>query len=159
MDYRSSSSTFESLENAFKDMKNFLLACAMLIAITATSVNIPKKLVGQYDAEVPAFEFKENGEVKQASGFLLSILLRESSFLYRAGSLEYKGVYNEVNQNGSLVDMQVTVSNSASLSFDLDFVYDKKSNSLAVYGIKGLEQVNCEKKEVVVEKNKRFRRL
>lgn len=140
-------------------MKNFLLIFAMLFAFSATSVNIPKKLVGQYDADVPAFEFEENGEVRQASGFKLSILLRESSFLYRAGSIDYKGVYNEVNQNGSVIDMKVTVSSSASLSFDLDFIYDKKSNSLSVHGIKGLDEVKCEKKEVVVEKKTRFRRL
>lgn len=140
-------------------MKFILLTSAMFIAITATSVTIPKKLVGQYDAEVPAFEFEENGEVRQASGFMLSILLRESNFLYRAGSLEYKGEYNEINQNGSIIDMKVTVSSSASRSFDLDFVYDKKSKSLAVHGIKGLDEVKCEKKEEVVEKKTRFKRL
>ena len=122
-------------------------------------INVPKKVVGQYEADIPDFEFEENGETKHATGFLLSIFLRENDLLYRAGSLEFKGKYTDVSQNGQYVDMKVNLFNNSSVTFDLDLIFDKKTNQLAVHGIKGIEEVVCGRRQVTVEKKTRFRRL
>ena len=130
-----------------------------MIAFSATSITIPKKVIGQYDAEVPDFEFEENGQTKRAAGFTLSILLRETNLLYRMGTMEYSGTYTEVVQKGAFVDMKVNIKSNSTLEFDLDLKWDKKSKTLAVKGIKGIDEVVCNKKEEVAVKNKGFKRL
>ena len=140
-------------------MKKTLLFCALLFAFSASSITIPKKVIGQYDAEVPDFEFEENGQTKKAAGFLLSIKLRETNLLYRMGTMEYSGTYTEVLQKGGFVDIKVNVTNNNSLEFDLDLKWDKKTKTLSVKGIKGIEEVICSKVDDMAEKNKGFKRL
>ena len=139
-------------------MKKALLIFTLMLSISASALNIPKKIIGQYDAEVPAFEFEDNGHTVHASAYTLSLILREDYLVYKTEHLEFNGVYKAVKDNGPLVDIDVAISNSISIDFDLDLQVNKKTGSIAIKGLKGVPEVTAIKREISV-KRKGFKRL
>jgi hypothetical protein len=141
-------------------MKKALLLLALVVVANAFSLTVPKKIMGQYDAEIPAFDFEDNGQVRHASAYSVSILLRENYMWYRCGSMKFRGDYTEIVENGPLLDIQVGISNESSIAFDLEIIIDRRTNSLVLKGLKGLDVVKLDKKQIIVEpKNSRHKRL
>lgn len=140
-------------------MKRLSLLMLIFIATSASAFTLPKKILGQYDAEIPPFQFEEDGEIIQASGYTVSILLRETYMWYRAGNMKFRGSYESVVEDGALVDIKVNVSNKSSVAFPLEMIVNKKTKSLILKGLKGVNQVKLDKKEDKPEKNRGFTRL
>ena len=143
-------------------MKKALLFTVLFLSMSwAThALKIPKKIIGQYQAEVPDFDFEDNGRTVHASGYTLSLILKEEFMLYKSGILELQGSYKSLSENGGLIDLAVEISDNVAIEFDLGLTIDKKTGSIAVSGLKGLPEITLHKKEIQVEKNNRgFKRL
>lgn len=140
-------------------MKRLVFLLAIVFATSASAFTLPKKILGQYDADIPPFQFEEDGEIVQASGYSVSILLRDTYMWYRAGNMKFRGTYSSVVEEGQLVDIKVEVSNKSSVAFPLELIVNKKTKSLILKGLKGIDQVQLEKKEETPEKNRGFTRL
>lgn len=141
--------------------KAFVFAALFIsISFSGFSLNIPKKILGQYDAEVPAFEFEDNGRTLKASGYTISLVLKEEFMWYQTGTLKFLGEYKEVVEDGELVDIDVEITNEISIKFDIELVVNKKTGSVAINGLKGVPPVTAKKSEIVItKKNRGFKRL
>ena len=106
--------------------------------------------MGQYQAEVPAFEFEDNGHTVQASGYTLSIVLREDYMWYRTEMLEFYGEYTELKEEKDIIDVSIALSNDLSIDFDLDISYNKRTGALAIRGLKGVPEIQMSKQEIKV---------
>lgn len=136
-------------------MKKFILITFVLSLSTAFSISIPEKIIGQYQAEIPSFEFEDNGRTVHAAGYTLNLLLREDYMWYKTDMLEFYGEYTDLKEKGDIFDVSIAVSNDLSIDFDLDISYNKKTGSLAVKGMKGLPEVELTKRrEIKVNKKK-----
>lgn len=141
-------------------MKKLFLAFMLLTTLAHASIEIPKKILGEYQAVVPAFEFEdENHEKVQASSYVINIHLKSNHLLYKMGDLEMKGLYSELNEDGKFIDLAVNITNNVSIDFDLDLNINKKTGEIRMYGLKGVPEAKLEKKEIKKEKKRRFRRL
>ena len=143
-------------------MKKALLAATFILSISlsALSLNIPKKLMGQYDAEVPAFEFEDNGRTLKASGYTISLILKEEFMLYKTGILNFHGEYTDVAEKGDIIDIDVAITNEISIKFDIGLSVNKKTGLIAITGLHGVPPVTAKKREIVInKKNKGFKRL
>lgn len=135
-------------------MKKILLFTFVFSFFTAFSVSIPKKLIGQYQTLVPAFEFEDNGHTVQASSYTLNLILREDYMWYRTEMLEFYGEYTELVEEGDIIDVSIALSNDLSIDFDIDISYNKKTGAIAVKGLKGVPELEMIKKEIKVVQKK-----
>ena len=141
-------------------MKKVVLIAFLFCVTSAFSIAIPKKYLGQYDTEVPAFEFEDNGHTVTAGAYTMSIVLQEEYMWYQCGKLRFYGEYLELKDEGEVMDINVEVSNTISIGFDIDISINKNSGAVAVKGLKGLPNLAMKKREIVVtKKNRGFSRL
>jgi hypothetical protein len=135
-------------------MKKGLIFIALFVAFTANSIEIPKKILGQYEADVPAFTFKFNDKDYKASAYHLSIILKNDILWYKCGSLLFSGSFQSVEEDGENVNVSADFSNNQSISFNLDMSINKKTRSLVIAGQNGLPSTSLVKREIVMVKKK-----
>lgn len=143
-------------------MKKAFLTVTIItfISFIGFSLNIPKKLMGQYDAEVPSFEFEDKGRTVKASAYTISLILKEDFMWYKTGSLKFLGVYQDAVENGDLLDIDVEITNEVSITFDIALSVNKKTGSIAISGLTGVPTLTAQKREIVLKKkNRGFKRL
>lgn len=135
-------------------MKKGLIAVILFVAFTANSIDIPKKILGQYDAEVPAFTFMFNNKSFKASGYHLSIIVKDDILWYQCGGLLFSGSFQSVEEEGDDVNVNADFSNEQSISFNLNMKINKKTKSLIIAGHNGIPTANLIKREIVMVKKK-----
>jgi hypothetical protein len=132
----------------------------VLLAFTSFSAELPKKILGTYDADIPAFEFEYQNKTLKASGFHVSLVLKSEIMIYKCGSLEFDGIYEEVLEEGDNVNIGVSIMNTENVKFDLDLCYNKKNRSVSMCSLVGIPAPNMQKREIVLKsQGSRFGRL
>lgn len=133
-------------------MKALFLLTFLLSATYSFSYIIPKKLLGKYETNVPDFEFEDNGRIVKASGYNLTINIREDYLWYYCGDIEFYGAFTQTSEDEDQVAISVNVSNNFSIGFDLELSLNKRTKSIAIKGLTGFLEVILEKREIVVTK-------
>ena len=139
----------ESFTN-LETMKRIILLVCILWVTNAFSHSIPKKFIGQYDAEVPAFEFEDNGHTVYASAYTLSIILREDYLWYETEMFKFFGEFKNFEENKDHCNIAVDVSNDLSMNFDFDLHINKKSGDVAISGLTGVPVLELQKRAILV---------
>ena len=135
-------------------MKKGLIVFALFVVFTASSIDIPKKILGQYEADVPAFVFQYNNKSYKASAYHLSIIVKNDILWYKCGGLLFSGSFQSVEEVGENVNVNADFSNEQSISFNLNMKINKKAKSLIIEGHNGLPTTSLVKREVVMVKKK-----
>lgn len=133
-------------------MKTTTLAALIICSIQASAISIPKRLIGEYEASVPAFTFDDNGHTVQAAASTMSIILREDYLWYKTGMFQFYGEYQEVVEEGDFINVAVLLSNDLSVDFDMGLIINKKTGQIAVKGLTGVPEVSLEKRQITVHK-------
>jgi hypothetical protein len=139
-------------------LKTFLFTLSF-IALNGFAIEIPKKLLGEYYAEVSSYDFEHNDRDLKASSHIIRIILKEDAVWYQSGKLTLEGDYKEVKTEGQNVLFDINVSNSKSINFDFNLNVNKKTGEAFLSGLKGVPDTKMRKRPSKPEKNRGFRRL
>lgn len=135
-------------------MKKGLIIIVLFVAFRANSIDIPKKILGQYDADIPAFTFKFNDKEFKASAYHLSIIVKSDILWYKCGNLLFSGSFQSIMEDSENVNVKANFSNEQSISFKLNFIINKKTRSLAIASHNGIPATNLIKREIVLKKKR-----
>jgi hypothetical protein len=139
-----------------------LKAALLSIALTSISVfafDIPKKLFGEYVAEIESFKFEHDDSNLKASSHIIRIILKPDMVWYQSGKMTLKGNYQEVKSEGQNVLFDIHVSNEKSINLDFNLDINKKTGYTILSGLKGVPETRMFKKPNKPEKNRGFSRL
>ncbi|MFT4599911.1 MAG: hypothetical protein ACI857_000078 [Arenicella sp.] len=135
-------------------MKKALFLIAILAANVANSTDLPKICLGQYETEVPAFEFVKNDQLIKASAYDVKLVLFKDHLSYFCGSIEFTGFYDMIENSADEVNMNISVTNSISVDFDFELLLDKKSKTMKMFGLKGVPEMSIPKRQIKLTKKR-----
>ncbi|MEX1002293.1 MAG: hypothetical protein WDZ35_09290 [Crocinitomicaceae bacterium] len=133
-------------------MFKILLAPLLFITFHSFSLELPKQLLGHYESEVPAFEFEYQNKKMKASTHHVSLYLKENSLRYSCGKLDFYGSYTEIIEGENILELAVNITNDHSVDFDFGLKIDKKTRTLIITGLKGVPEMQLNKREIVLTK-------
>ena len=134
--------------------KTALLALFVCATSAAFSIAIPKKLTGQYDAEIPSFEFEDNDRTLQASAYNISLALHMDYLWYYCGEIKFYGEYNSLTDDGENTNVGIAISNDYSVSFNMELSVNNKTHDFVLKGLKGVPETTLVKRKIHLEKKK-----
>lgn len=143
----------------FNRMKKHLLLFILFLSINSFCADLPKKILGQYQVKIEAFDFQDNGRTVKAGAYLLSITLKEEFLYYTCGKLTFVGTYSDISEDSDNVVLKANIANDYSVSFDLDISVNKKNLAMNIAGLKGVEVAQLARKEIVIKPSTRLGRL
>ena len=133
-----------------------MLRASILILFLASffvsAETVPKKIQGQYQAEVPGFEFEDNNRTIKTAPYQVTLTLKEDYLWYLCGSIKFYGTYTSVVEKDNIINVKVNISNDMSINFDMDLSVDKKSRSLIISGLKGVPITELPKRDIILKK-------
>ena len=129
-----------------------LLLCLSLLSLTAFSNTLPKKLVGQYEAIVPAFTFEYQNKELKAAAYQVSVILKSEFMIYRCGQLEFEGTYAKVDETAENVSLGIHIMNGRSVMFDFGIDIDPKTKTMMIKGLKGVPEAQLTPREILLTK-------
>ncbi|WP_066758730.1 hypothetical protein [Crocinitomix algicola] len=114
-------------------MKYITLFLLFFLTVSATyRGELPKDCYGKYGGEMPAYSVEHKGMQIDIDKHDIYITINEDEIIYIGGHLELSGLYSVFKQSRDEYLFKTKLSNGKSLSYDFDFILNKKEQRLYI---------------------------
>lgn len=127
-------------------MKIILLFTSVLImAWTTSAEDLPKGAFGKYGGEMPAYNIMVDGQPIAINAHDVYITLTGEKIIYIGGQLELSGTYSVFKQGKNEYVVKAQLTNGKSVSYTIDFTWNKKENKIYMIPKNGQVAVQLER--------------
>lgn len=126
-------------------MKYLTLFLLFILTFAGTfSDAIPKDCLGKYGGEMPSYSVELDGTIIDIEKHDIYITINESQIVYIGGKLDLTGLYSVFRQNRDEYLFKTKLINGKSLSYDFDFVLNKKEQKVYITPKNGQSEATLE---------------
>lgn len=118
-------------------MKKLFVLLILCVGKTAVAEELPKDCLGSYAGEMAAYSVMKNDMQLNIEKHDVHVQIEAGSISYSSGSIQLKGVYTFLKQNGTQYLIKAKLTNGKSVSYQIDLLWDKKARSLFLEGKNG----------------------
>lgn len=126
-------------------VKHVMIFVLMAGAIAFSQEKLPKSCFGEYIGEMEAYEVIKNEVELSVDKHNVRISIDENQIIYSSGTLTVKGSYDFIKQSKTEYLIKASFSNGKSLTYQMDFLWDKKEGTIKITGKNGEPDVELEK--------------
>lgn len=126
-------------------MRFLLLFVLMAGGVEASAQKLPKNCFGDYAGVMPAYDVVKNDVEMHIDEHDVKVSITETEIVYYSGSITVRGQYEFFKQDKSEYLIKASFSNGKNLSYQMDFIWSKKNNSIRINGKNGEPDVELEK--------------
>lgn len=113
-----------------KYVTTFLLFVGLISATYKDE--IPKECYGKYGGEMPSYSVELDGVMVDIDKHDIYITIDEQQVIYVGGNLKMTGNYSVFRQNREEFLFKTKLTNGKSLSYDFDFILNKKEHRVYI---------------------------
>lgn len=128
-------------------MKNIVLIAALLITYSVFADGLPKDCIGHYAGEMAAYKVFKNDIEMNIEKQDVHVQISATHIYYKSGGLQLKGTYTFLKQSGNQILINADLSNGKSVAYKVDFIWNKKKETLYLAGKNGEPDLILEKLE------------
>lgn len=126
-------------------MKGILFLLTLTLAICGYSQEgLHKTAYGKYVGKMPAYTIVKDEIEMEIAEHEIFLTIDQEKVIYNSGNIELGGEYTVRKGDKGDYHILATITNGKSLSYDMDFVWNKKSRSIFVAGSNGQPDVSLE---------------
>ena len=111
----------------------------------ATSQKLPKSCYGDYAGEMEGYVVLKDDMEIQIDPHDIKISISGEEIVYYSGSITVRGQYEFIKQSGSEYIIKATFSNGKSLTYEMEFLWNKKEETIMITGKNGEPDCMLEK--------------
>ena len=126
-------------------MKKLLLMLGLLLTLPVLAEELPKDSYGKYGGKMPAYTVEKDGVMLNIDSHDLYITIDDENITYIGGELELKGTYTVLKQSKNEYLIKSQLDNGKSLHYELEFIWNKKENTLYIAPKNGQSEVFLER--------------
>jgi hypothetical protein len=106
---------------------------------------LPKTCLGKYGGKMPGYSVEKNGVMLDIDAHDVYITVAEDKIIYIGGDLELSGEYTVFKQSKNEYLIKSQLDNGKSLHYELEFIWNKKENTLYIAPKNGQSEVYLER--------------
>ncbi|NOQ74503.1 MAG: hypothetical protein GQ574_21005 [Crocinitomix sp.] len=127
-------------------MKGILITLFTLLLFTSLKAqDLPKACFGSYGGEMPSYNVEVDGASIQIEKHDVFITITEEEVVYVGGKLELSGAYSVFKQSKNEYVIKSILTNGKSLTYELDFIWNKKEEKIYITPKNGQSEAELEK--------------
>ena len=126
-------------------MKTYLILFSFIFASTALAGGLPKSCFGEYAGEMEAYDVVKNDLEMHIDKHDVRVSISLTEIIYSTGNITVRGSYDFIKQNKIEYLIKAKFSNGKSLSYEMDFLWNKKTKMIHITGTNGEPDVDLEK--------------
>lgn len=124
-----------------------VFALILMVSSISFAQSLPKSCYGDYAGEMRAYDVVKNEIEMHIDKHDIKVSITDKEIVYSTGNITVKGTYSFVKQSKTEYLIKASFSNGKSLSYDMDFLWDKKGKTIHITGTNGEPDVDLEKLE------------
>lgn len=117
----------------------------LMLTLTAIAEELPKVSFGKYGGKMPAYSVEKDGVMLDIDAHDLYITIGAEEITYVGGDLKLRGTYSVLKQNKNEYLIKSQLDNGKSLHYELEFIWNKKENTLYIAPKNGQSEVFLER--------------
>lgn len=117
----------------------------LLVAMPSFADELPKTCLGKYGGKMPGYSVEKNGVMLDIDAHDVYITVAEDKIIYIGGDLELSGEYAVFKQSKNEYLIKSQLDNGKSLHYELEFIWNKKENTLYIAPKNGQSEVYLER--------------
>lgn len=126
-------------------MKNLFLVFLLTLNLPLLAEELPRNSFGKYGGRMPAYTVEKDGMMLEIDAHDVYITIAENEITYVGGDLTLSGSYTVFKQNKNEYVIKSKLDNGKSLHYELEFVWNKKENTLYIAPKNGQSEVYLER--------------
>jgi len=126
-------------------MKKLFLLSLLSLTIPLFADELPRDSFGKYGGRMPAYTVEKDGVMLEIDAHDVYITIAENEITYVGGDLTLSGDYTVYKQNKNEYVIKSKLDNGKSLHYELEFVWNKKENTLYIAPKNGQSEVYLER--------------
>ena len=112
---------------------------------TVFSEDLPKECFGKYGGEMSAYSVIVDGLELDIEAHDVFIRVTSEMISYKGGNLKLSGSYTTIKQGKDEYIIKALLTNGKTLSYEMDFIWNKKQNIIYVTPKNGQSEVTLER--------------
>ena len=117
----------------------------LFITINCAAQDLPKDCFGKYGGEMPGYSVEVDGASIQIEKHDVLINITADTVVYLGGNLQLSGTYTVFKQSKHEFVVQSSLTNGKSLSYELNFICNKKDEKIYITAKNGQSEAVLEK--------------
>ncbi len=121
------------------------LISLLFLSTPLFSEELPKECFGKYGGEMSAYSVIVDGLELDIEAHDVFIKITSENISYTGGKLMLSGTYTSIKQSKDEYIIKVLLTNGKTLSYEMDFIWNKKKNIIYVTPKNGQSEVTLER--------------
>ncbi len=121
----------------------------LLVVLLSTTIGfaeeLPKVCFGKYGGEMPGYSVEVDGALLAIDKHDVFISINMDEIVYVGGNLELSGAYTVIKQSKNEYVIKTELTNGKSVSYEIDFIWNKKTNNIYIMPKNGQTEATLER--------------
>ena len=126
-------------------MRTYLLILTFLVVSPSIAGGLPRSCFGDYAGVMQAYDVVKNDVEMHIEKHDVRVSITETEIIYSTGNITLKGGYTFIKQSKVEYLIKANFSNGKSLSYEMNFIWNKKLKTIHIAGQNGEPDVDLEK--------------